>query len=363
MSVICVLLIFSLIGNLGARQPDIDINRLKLLPKENFNEAFQPSYTHHRRSLDLTQLSRSYDYDDSSRGVHEWHSPMHYLHGASSHKAPKVLKVHESPEDPRLFYQSDVYLKEINRQDLNNEVSFIYPGREVIRASENYMKNTPIRSERMEANLIAKDHVCVRCPNDRTLILRPGSNRAILQHPRLHSCKHGKRVPRNVRFIRMYGPEFGSLLEEGSHIVIGRITHLGKPLQICKLQIYVVPQSCLTPDNLVIHCEKGSKTCNFTCRYPDQQLYGEKTLTCGENMKWNGNLPICKARTWCKPPTPPDYGRISCKGGTSYNGSRLLEGSTCRVRCSHGWRWIPRVTAVCRRGSWTHALTCQPRRN
>ncbi|KAM3967684.1 uncharacterized protein ACR2FA_011238 isoform 2-T2 [Aphomia sociella] len=347
MFVTCVLLIFNLIGNLGARQPDIDINRVKLLPKESSSLAYQLSSTHSRRSLDLTQFSN--DYDDSSSRFHEWRPPMYYIHGASAYKEPKPIKIHEAREDPRLFYQSDVYLKEVNKDKLNNEVTSIYPGRDMIMASEDRMRFT--------------HHVCIRCPSDRTIIAKPGSDRVSLQHPRLQSCTPGRKLPRNVRFIRMYGPEFGSLLAEGSHIIVGRVTHMGKPLQICKMQIYVVAQRCPTPNNLIAHCEKHNKTCNFSCRHPKQQLYGEKILTCGENMKWNGVLPTCKAPTWCSPPTPPEHGRVSCKGGTSHNGSRLLEGSTCRVRCSHGWRWTPRVTAVCRRGAWTHGLTCQQRRH
>ncbi|XP_059046017.1 uncharacterized protein LOC131841694 [Achroia grisella] len=360
---ICVLFIFNLIGNLRARQPDIDINRVKLVPKSRSNIDSKAINTHNHRSLDLIQLSRNHDYDDRGRGVHEWHPQMHHLHSSPSYKEPKTLKIHESPEDPRLFYQSDVYLKKISQKNINNEVSYIYPGREVIRASENSIKRTPIRSQRMKANLITKDHICVRCPNDRTLIARPGSNRVILQHPRLQSCKPGKRVPKNAQFVRMYGPEFGSLLTEGSHMLVGRITHLEKPLQICKMQIYVVSQSCPAPENLILHCEKGNKVCNFTCRYPDHLLYGAKSLTCGTNMKWNGTLPICKAQISCNPPTPPDHGRISCKGGTSLNGSRLLDGSLCRVRCRLGRRWTPKITSICRRGVWTRDLTCQPRKH
>lgn len=66
--------------------------------------------------------------------------------------------------------------------------------------------------------------VCVRCPPDRTLITKPGVDRAVLQHPRLLSCS-GRKAPRYVRFVHMYGPKFGSLLKEGSHMIVGRIMH------------------------------------------------------------------------------------------------------------------------------------------
>lgn len=66
--------------------------------------------------------------------------------------------------------------------------------------------------------------ICVRCPPDRTLITKPGVDRAMLQYPRILSCSERK-PPRDVRFVHMYGPKFGSLLKEGSHMVVGRITH------------------------------------------------------------------------------------------------------------------------------------------
>ena len=66
--------------------------------------------------------------------------------------------------------------------------------------------------------------ICVRCPPDRTLITKPGFDRAKLQYPRIFSCS-GQKAPRQVHFVHMYGPKFGSVLKEGSHMVVGRITH------------------------------------------------------------------------------------------------------------------------------------------
>lgn len=44
-------------------------------------------------------------------------------------------QIHPSREDPRLFYQSQAYLQDNNRKNVNNEVSYIYPGREVLQAT------------------------------------------------------------------------------------------------------------------------------------------------------------------------------------------------------------------------------------
>ncbi|XP_053617925.1 uncharacterized protein LOC128679592 isoform X2 [Plodia interpunctella] len=293
---------------------------------------------------------------------------MHHLHDPLLHKDPKPIKFYEPREDPRLFYQSVEYLQEIAPKDLNNEVSYIYPGREVIRPDE--MSRLRIRTfdpnlqDSIKYNVINQETPCVRCPHDRTLIAKPGSDRVVLQFPRLQSCSHSRRLPRNVRFVHMYGPNFGSLLEPGTHVVVGKIVQNYKTLQMCKMQINVVLQTCTIPKSLIAHCEPNNKNCNFTCRDTKLELHGPETLSCEGGKKWSGNLPVCKAsaHTWCMPLFPPEHGRISCKGATTADGAGLLEGSTCRMKCQRGWKWAPRTAAVCRRGVWSHRLTCQPKR-
>lgn len=68
---------------------------------------------------------------------------------------------------------------------------------------------------------------CVKCPADRTLIAKPGVDRAMLQYPRILTCS-GRKAARAVRFRHMYGPEFGSLLKAGSHMLVGHITYKGE---------------------------------------------------------------------------------------------------------------------------------------
>lgn len=65
-----------------------------------------------------------------------------HVRDASTFEDPKAIKVHQPREDPRNFYQSDEYLKKMAGKGLNNEVSFIYPGRDVIRANQRSQANS-----------------------------------------------------------------------------------------------------------------------------------------------------------------------------------------------------------------------------
>lgn len=64
---------------------------------------------------------------------------------------------------------------------------------------------------------------------------------------------------------------------------------------MCKMQVYVIFQSCPVPRSLKVHCNDHSQ-CNFTCRDPKLELQGRQTLICGDDLKWEGNLPICKGK-------------------------------------------------------------------
>lgn len=68
----------------------------------------------------------------------------------------KTGRVYQPKEDPRLFYQSDAYIEETNRKNLNNEVSSIYLGRGVVRASEQNRRSLPIRLGDNELNSISE---------------------------------------------------------------------------------------------------------------------------------------------------------------------------------------------------------------
>ncbi|CAB3239882.1 unnamed protein product [Arctia plantaginis] len=355
MSVVLTLLIFWIIGTARARQPDIDINRIKLLPKE----GHQHSNLQSRRSI-VPYHFRKNDYDHHSSRFGQLRPQMHIIYDTASNTEAKAGKVYQPREDPRFFYQSDSYMEEVNRKNLSNEVSATYLERGVVRASEHKLRSLPFQLRDNELNSIYED-TCVKCPPDRTLIAKAGVDRAMLQYPRIFTCS-GRKAARAVRFTRMYGPEFGSLLKAGSHMLVGRITYKAEILQTCKMQIHVLLQSCPVPKYLVSHCEAGNKTCSFTCRNAKSELRGTKSLMCEENQRWSGRLPTCNTRTWCTPPIPPDHGKVSCKGVTASNGYGLTDGSACRVRCAKGWRWRSRVS-ICRRGNWTHNLICQPNRS
>ncbi|KAL0901632.1 hypothetical protein ABMA27_006843 [Loxostege sticticalis] len=359
-------LVGCLLGSAVTRQADIDINRIKLISNEAVPEL--PEYTKHPRTFpeSYNQFKRSYDYDYHRGGLSTPLSAVQSLHDAAEMPAAKTIAVHQPREDPRLFYQSDSYIKEINRKNMNREVTSIYPGREVVRAGESYApRSLAMRWEDRRSNRVNADYnnLCIKCPQDRTLIAKPGSERVVLQNPRLSTCS-GLKVPREVRFTSLYGPKFGSLLTEGSHVIIGRISYKGKDIQMCKMQVHVIVQSCTVPSYLVSQCDERSKLCSFSCRDPNLELQGHSSLACGDTMGWTGwtgSLPVCRARSWCDRPEPPDHGRLSCKG--TPEGSGLAEGSTCHVRCARGFHWTPRAATVCRRGAWTFNISCQSKRS
>lgn len=111
-------------------------SRIKLLS----NEAYPDYPPHPRKVLDpYYQFKRSNDYDDNrSRFVQSSPPPVQLIHDATSLPAQKTIKVHQPREDPRLFYESDTYIQENNRKNIEREVSEIFPGREVIHASKRY---------------------------------------------------------------------------------------------------------------------------------------------------------------------------------------------------------------------------------
>lgn len=112
--------------------------RIKLISNEAVPEL--PEYTKHPRTFpeSYNQFKRSYDYDYHRGGLSTPLSAVQSLHDAAEMPAAKTIAVHQPREDPRLFYQSDSYIKEINRKNMNREVTSIYPGREVVRAGESY---------------------------------------------------------------------------------------------------------------------------------------------------------------------------------------------------------------------------------
>lgn len=65
---------------------------------------------------------------------------------------------------------------------------------------------------------------CIQCPHDRTLIAKVGTDRVVLQNPIIKTCS-GHKASTNVRFVHMFGPKFGTLLEHGTHVVLGRLMY------------------------------------------------------------------------------------------------------------------------------------------
>lgn len=71
------------------------------------------------------------------------------------------------------------------------------------------------------------DDFCVKCPHDRTLVAKSGSDRVVLPYPYIKTCA-GYPIPKGVHYEHMHGVQFGAVLFEGSYPVVGRITYKGK---------------------------------------------------------------------------------------------------------------------------------------
>ncbi|XP_072944479.1 uncharacterized protein [Epargyreus clarus] len=355
-------LIFCVVGSLRARQADIDINRLRRLRNEDNLFYSSPVYNPARRSIDFDSIRRSNDYDDSSSGLSQPRPSLHFLYPPPTPYPKNTINFHQPREDPKLYYQSEAYLKKINFKNIDHEVAKVYPGREVVRAGEYERPRIFQRKIRREDNRIYSGHdKCIRCPHDRTLVAKAGSDKVVLQAPRLVTCS-GHRPYGNVKLVQMYGPKFGSLVTGGSHVVISRITYNDEVLHLCKMQIHVIVQSCPVPKYLMAHCDAYDKSCNFTCKDSKLELHGKASSVCGDDLKWEDDLPICRVRSWCYTPVPPEHGHLSCKGNSMGEGAGMAEGSKCRIRCDQEYRPSPRGITVCRRGVWTHNSTiCQPK--
>ncbi|XP_023947656.2 uncharacterized protein LOC112052707 [Bicyclus anynana] len=349
-------LILYFAGSFGARKDSHIVSHPVEL--SNTRYSLKPS----SQTLASNQSPRTNDYDDHS-GFPWLRPPMYVLHASPPTTADDeetVFKTYQPREDPKLYYQSEAYLKEINDQNANKEVTYVYPGWEVVRAGEKYRLPKRLLRSR-EDYRINKPKICIKCPHDRTLVAKVGADKVILQSPVLTTCS-GRKAPRSARLIHLYGPKFGQLLQHGSHTIVGRLMHKNETLRLCKLQVHVIIQTCTTPKYLVSRCLDRNAPCNFTCRDQTLELQGESSLVCGEDMKWEGHLPVCRARNWCQPLSPPDVGNVSCRGGTTDNDLGLNEGTRCRIRCPIGWRWFPKAVAVCRRGVWTNELQCMPKK-
>lgn len=331
------------------------------MPKEDFRHRTSFSFQTRRSVLDIDRYRRKYDHDVGSRGFTRQHATMQFLYNTPTTAATKApIKIHKPREDPRLFYQSDLYLQEVNRKNLSPELSSTYLGRAVVRTGGGRDGSAkPIRIKTRTINEIPHDISCIKCPRDRTLIAKVGVSRVMLQPPRLQTCS-GRKAPRDFKFVTKYGPKLGTLIESGVYIMIGHIVYQNQILRACKVQIHVVTQFCQVPKYLNINCDRNqNRTCSFTCRDPTTEPTGANSLTCRDDLKWNGHLPSCNVRSWCKPPFPPSHGRISCNGATVSSGRGLKGGSTCKLKCDKGWRKSSHSVTKCHRGSWTHELSCQ----
>lgn len=59
------------------------------------------------------------------------------------------------------------------------------------------------------------------------------------------------------------------------------------------MSVDVLIQTCALPTYLKADCRDENKNCRFKCRDHKAELHGPTTLTCGGDMTWIGQLPVC----------------------------------------------------------------------
>lgn len=116
-----------------------------------------------RRSLPEAFNLRTNEYDVNNGRFVDQRSPLQ-IHDtrtySQSTKSP--IKVYQPRENPRLFYQTDAYQKEIMGKNINNnEVTFAYPGIEVVRYNEKKYNirqpfNKRLRDLEQEVNIVTE---------------------------------------------------------------------------------------------------------------------------------------------------------------------------------------------------------------
>lgn len=117
------------------------IFRIKVISRDRLSPE-SPSFSYQsRRSINSNQFNRKNDIDYNSGGFSEQRTPLHFLYDNPKIAPTKVpVKIHQPREDPRLFYQSRSYLKEVHRKNLNNDLSAIYPGQDVVNPKSTFNK-------------------------------------------------------------------------------------------------------------------------------------------------------------------------------------------------------------------------------
>ncbi|XP_063238390.1 neurogenic locus notch homolog protein 3-like isoform X2 [Bacillus rossius redtenbacheri] len=220
----------------------------------------------------------------------------------------------------------------------------------------------------------AAGDVCVRCPADKVVVARKGSDHVLMQRSRLRRCRRRPKVP-GAKFEILYGPRSGSALAEGVHTVTGRAVYKHTQLFQCQYSYTVIVRRCapLTPPApLEARCSQDTawgSVCRLYCRQ-DQRLSGPDQAECGDDLKWTAPLPVCRAETGCALPMSPDNGRLSCQAGPGASGAsgadQLPEGSTCRYECDQGFA-VPAaqahlVVTSCAAGQWNSSAdaSCLP---
>ncbi|XP_067001661.2 uncharacterized protein [Anabrus simplex] len=212
---------------------------------------------------------------------------------------------------------------------------------------------------------------CIRCPDDRAVVANRGREQVVVEQPELKTCHHSARFKlHELRMEWIHGPKPGTLAEEGSHVMVGRLMYRHKQLQVCRMKYAVIVRKCpplVLPKYMIAHCSKGNiwgSKCQLSC-YQGFQLKGHEVVECVESLEWSHPVPYCEAITGCPLPMSPEHGRLSCKTTGEGNEYLLPENTECRYVCDPGYA-IPdsqsNLSVIsCQSGGWNSTVdpSCQ----
>lgn len=143
---------------------------------------------------------------------------------------------------------------------------------------------------------------CIKCPGEKTLMASKYEDGVMIDGPKLHSCAGHILSPTQYTLDTLFSQNFRFGLPQGMHSFIGRIrnTKTNEIEKVCTLRYKVIVQKCTkfhSPDkNLRVFCDMGNvwgSKCRFGCKN-NGKLSHNRPIYCNDELKWSGEVPICK---------------------------------------------------------------------
>ncbi|PSN47206.1 hypothetical protein C0J52_07869 [Blattella germanica] len=194
--------------------------------------------------------------------------------------------------------------------------------------------------------------MCIRCPDDRSVIATKETSFVLVEPPAIKPCHNTVEARSRLSEVRvesLFGPRPGTTVGEGSYNMLIRLVHNREQLTMCKYRYHVTVHKCPPlhlPEHVQVRCSLNNawgSRCQMSCSH-GFRLVGHEFTECGDKLRWTNPLPRCEAMTGCPLPMSPEHGRLSCETPGSNEGSEMTgsgdlleEGSICRYECDSGF--------------------------